>query len=549
MRQAHSPTVAFKTRAAQSRTTSYIAAFEWRWVVFVGCGLVLLAFLPLLWVALMGTGSWQFMGVLHNYLDGATYLAKMALGAGGDWMVVFQHTPETHTGAFIQTLYPLLGQLARVTGIPLIVMFHVARVFASLFMYAALYQLGAAIWTRVRARRVFLVIAATGAGFGWLFAPLTGLSIFPDFPLIPEAFPFFSTLVNVHFPLAIGVLALLVGMFIAVFRPGAEEDRALAMSFPIAGLLSLLLAFLYPQALVPLAGAVVLSIVVMFARERWMPRLVWTWTLALILPPIPILLYIMSLIAYNPAMARWNLQNVTPSPPLWALIIGLGLPLLVGLPGIYRAVRRFERDGDRFMLLWLVCMVILMLLPSNIQRRFGVGLMLPVAYFATRAIEDVWLPHIARRWRKLLFALFVPLAALSQILMLLLPVLPLTVGTPEQAVGIFLPRDYRDVFEWLGEHTTDQDVVLASPVVSTWIPGWTGARVVYGHPYETLDADAKLQLVNDWYAGTGDCAALLDRYNVRYVLYGQQESQLGEAPCRADLRLIARSGDVAIYAP
>jgi hypothetical protein len=47
-------------------------------------------------------------------------------------------------------------------------MFHVARVFASLFMYVALYQLAASIWSRVRARRVFFVVASIGAGLGSL---------------------------------------------------------------------------------------------------------------------------------------------------------------------------------------------------------------------------------------------------------------------------------------------------------------------------------------------------------------------------------------------
>ena len=36
------------------------------------------------------------------------------------------------------------------------------------------------------------------------------------------------------------------------------------------------------------------------------------------------------------------------------------LALIVALPGIYRAIRRFERDGDRVMLLWLACIVIAM---------------------------------------------------------------------------------------------------------------------------------------------------------------------------------------------
>ena len=56
----------------QVRQAVHIMAAEWRWVIFVGCALILLTFAPLLWVALTGTADWQFMGALHNYLDGAT---------------------------------------------------------------------------------------------------------------------------------------------------------------------------------------------------------------------------------------------------------------------------------------------------------------------------------------------------------------------------------------------------------------------------------------------------------------------------------------------
>ncbi|MCZ2096619.1 MAG: hypothetical protein LC121_10195, partial [Anaerolineae bacterium] len=254
-------------------------------------------------------------------------------------------------------------------------------------------------------------------------------------------------------------------------------------------------------------------------------------------------------VMYNPAMATWNAQNVTTSPSPPVLLLGFGIPLLAALPGLYRGVRRFERDGDRLMLLWLVCIVGAMYLPLNVQRRFGVGAMIPIAYFAVRAIEDVWLPRINRRMRNYVFALFLPLISISQFLMLFWPILPAITGYPQAARGIFLERDYAAAFRWLEPRTTDTDVILASPLVSAWIPGWSGARVVYGHPFETLDADEKRQQVADWYAGVGDCEALLDAYHVRYILAGPEEAPPGQTSCLTDLRQVEQVGSVAIYAP
>ncbi len=84
----------------QSRQAVHIIASEWRWVIIVASGLILLAFAPLLWMALTGTSDWQFMGALHNYLDGATYLSKIVQGERGIWLTFFQHTPENYPGRF-----------------------------------------------------------------------------------------------------------------------------------------------------------------------------------------------------------------------------------------------------------------------------------------------------------------------------------------------------------------------------------------------------------------------------------------------------------------
>lgn len=536
-----------------SRQPVYVTAAEWRWVVTLACGLVLLAFLPLLWVALRGTPDWQFMGVLHNYLDGGTYLSKMALGQSGAFLVEFLHTPQPHDGAFIQVLYLLLGHVSRLTGLPTIVLFHVARVLAALLMYAALYQLAAVVWARIRSRRIFFAVASVGSGLGWLFAPLTQIIEFPDFPLLPEAFPFFSSLMNVHFPLTIACLALLASYFIVLFRPGSDEDPLVRLGSPLAACLGVALALLYPQALVPFAGAVTLYMISVYLQTKKVSPVMLRWSLALILPVLPIAVYVVFVLGYNPAMTLWNQQNVTASPPPHILAVGFGLPLLIGLPSIWRAVRRFERDGDRFMLLWLLSMLILMYLPTNIQRRFAVGMMIPVAYFATRAVEDVWIRYLNRRLHRLIGVAGLLLISISSMVMLLLPALPAVAGDAGRSLGVFLQRDYIGAFNWVNQRSSTDDVVLASPPVSIWLPSWAGTRAVYGHPYETLNADLRLEQVESWFKGTGDCQLLLNSLNIRFVLVGPNERELtADGTSCVDqlaLPLQVESGSVRVYAP
>ena len=531
----------------QSGFTAHIAKSEWRWVIFVSVALVLLAYAPYAVLVLSGvSGSeWQFMGILHNSRDGATYLSKMMLGAEGEWLVHFQHTPEPHDGAFIQVIYPLLGQLAGLVGAPVGVVFHIIRLVASVFMYMALYQLAATIWMKIRTRRLFFVLVSVGAGFGWLYALLSGGAVDAPDLSIPEAFPLQSTFVNVHFPLAISCLALLLSVIIAVFRPGTDGEPTVSNGGLLAAALSFALGLLYPQALVPLGGAVLVYVALLgFSRQR-IPRREVLWVLTVILPVLPLAAYYGAVVMYNPAMAQWNQQNVTPAPPPVVMLIGFGLPLLLALPGIVHAVRRFsEGHDDRFMLIWLILIVIMIYLPTNIQRRFAVGMMLPVAYFATRALESFWFQHVtSRRWQYRLFVLLLPLMLLTPFFALFVP----TMNQPQDAQGLFLERDYIAAFDWLQSRTGLDDVILASEFVSQWIPGWVGARVVYGHPYETLQAATKKAQVEAWYQG--DCDDVIEQYHVKYILFGPEEAKAGRTPCLEALQPVVRSGEVFIYAP
>jgi hypothetical protein len=534
---------------SQLSDTTYITPKEWRWLIGVSSLLALLVFAPLVWVALRGTEDWQFMGMLHNYRDGATYLSKMQLGFEGNWLVSFQHTPEDHAGAFIQVLYLAMGHLARLLNISPLIVFHVSRLGAALIMYIALYQLAAVTWARPRSRQIFFVFSAVGAGFGWLLAPLLQTESFPDFALLPEAYAFFSTLVNVHFPLTIALLALLVALLIVMLRPGEKAISLEMLALPATVTTSILLALLYPQALVPIGAALAVHTGMLLIQRRPRARESLRLLFALGLPALPFAAYYMITVRFNPAMAIWNMQNVTPPPPLHVMLLGFGLPLLLALPALVRALRRFERDGDRFMLLWLVAMLVCVYLPTTTGRRFAVAMIVPIAWFATRAVEDVWLRYIARRIRPLVFVLVAVVIAISPLIMLFLPITPALVGYPQAAVGIFLERDYTTSFAWMRDRLRPGEVILAAPVVSTWIPGWTGARVIAGHPYETLNADEKEAALIAWYTGASSCEALLEAYPVRYVLLGPREAALGTTPCTDGMSIVARTETVTIYTP
>lgn len=544
----------------QSGYTGYVTSSEWRWVIWASAFFIILAFTPFLWIVLNGVTDtgWEFMGIMHDYENGATQLSRILQGRQGNILSQFLHTPEANNGTFFDMIYPIIGQLSRLVQLPVGVTFHIGRVVASLFMYMAIYQMAATIWMRIRTRRLFFAIAVGGTGFGWFFGVITQDASYLDLTA-PEVFPFFSSLANIHFPLTIGCMAFLTSLMVRIFRPGADAEPTVNNEGILIFALGLILAILYPLALMPILITFILMWLLRSYQAKKLVRREAYWLLWFVTPTLPIIAYYGVILGYEPIVGDiWRQINTIPPPNLLVFALSLGLPLAIAMPAIIRALRRFEPDGDQFMFLWLVIILLLIYLPTEAQRRFSIGLMLPIAYFATRAVEDFWFGFIVRRWRYRLLAILIPIMGASHLFMLYLPTRPIVTDNKEQARGMVLEQDYISAFDWLDSRVGSRDIILASPRPSLWIPVATGARVVFGHPAETADSRVKNRAVMRWYeAESADdpiCDDLLngvfsldEAYRVLYVIVGSQERDLGANACVENLDLIQTMNTVEIY--
>lgn len=507
-----------------------ISAAEWRWVIIISGLLVALTLAPFAWALARNQveDNWQFMGMLSNPKDGATYLSKIEQGRQGAWLFELRHTPQAHNGAGFHVFYLLLGHAARLTGLSSLLVFHLARVATGLFMFFALYQFGATVWVRLRPRRLFFLLAAVGSGLGWLLLVLDPDKIAIDLNT-PEAFPFFAAFTNPHFPLSIACLALIAATYLVVFRRGFTAEPGVDNGGLQIMLLSMVLALIQPFALIPIGAALIAYLLVRAYLTRQIPSHELRWSSMLWLPALPFAVYYGAVLQFNDVMAEFNRQNQTPSPAPYAYLVGYGLLLAVALPGLVRAIRRFERDGDQFMLLWFVLNAVLLYAPFNLQRRMVVGLIIPLVFFAVRSLEDYWFFRVPKRWRAPALAALLVFMLPSNFLNLAIPLFGV-VSSPEQGLenGLLVESGYWDAFHWLNERGEQSAIVLAAPTVSVWIPAYTPQRVVYGHEYETVPAEERLNQVEAWYGGE-DCATLLGStlpFHVAYIFWGPRERSL-----------------------
>jgi hypothetical protein len=124
----------------------------------------------------------------------------------------------------------------------------------------------------------------------------------------------------------------------------------------------------------------------------------------------------------------------------------------------------------------------------------------------------------------------------------------------QEGVRLHDPVLYRTKAEtialnWLASQTSNDALILAAPETGLIIPAFSGRRVIYGHPFETVKAAAEEQIVSDFFQNMSesDAQAFFAERGVDYVFFGPRERALGTPALLTDLELVFETGDVKIF--
>jgi asparagine N-glycosylation enzyme membrane subunit Stt3 len=351
--------------------------------------------------------------------------------------------------------------------------------------------------------------------------------------LIPESNTFFSLHINPHFPTA---MALMVGMMLNRGPRSKVSGRSRVGATMALSAMSLALAIVQPFAVVMVYATLGVHLLLRWRRDRQIAWLeMWTVFIAGVVT-LPLLIYTFWVTQADPVLHGWMAQNVTPSPPVWDYALGYGLILVLAVPGAIAAIRR-RSDTDLLFLAWIGVTAIALYAPFALQRRFSLGLHIPLAILAALGLC---------RLTKRRFAINLTLAAT---LLTTLLVMALAIGGGlKQDPRLFVSADEARAMDWLHENAPRNAVVLASPEMGLFIPAWAGRRVVYGHPFETVDAERTKARVENFFAmaNRAEREAMLREWKVAFVFAGPRERALGltEPPGR----VVFRNAIVTIYA-
>lgn len=474
--------------------------------------------------------AYVFGGFLLNPMDGNSYLAKMYQGFSGSWTFVLPYTAQPGEGSFLFIFYLFLGHLARLTGLSLLLTFHLARVFSSIILIITLYMFYMLVF-QSDSNKVFraLLLSSFGSGMGWLVSVL-GLMT-SDF-WVAEAYPFLSSYANPHFPLGLAIF-----LWILMDVSKKSDWRNLIQLL----ILSILLSWIMQFGIVMLCTFIFCRNLIDWRRKR---NVNWPAFLVILFFGGGFVGYQYIVIAQNPILSLWNDQNVTAAPPIWDLIISLSPALIFNYWGVKYIIKDSTRSQYQIILLWLFLGGALIYLPFNLQRRFMFGIYIPVVILCVVGVEILEVRFT--KLKRIIWPSLLVISLLTNFYLLLAGSFAVRAHNPKLVID---SSEYA-AFQWIEESTAEESLIMASPELGMFLPAYTGRKVLYGHPFETVNAQETKELVSQFYQGDlSDESAknFIVNKNIDYIFFGQRESKLGSPEYISQFDVIYDSEEVKIF--
>jgi hypothetical protein len=492
--------------------------------------LLIASALPALLGFVLSSDKVIYSGVVFNPVDGYSYLAKMEIGNAGDWLFRLPYTPDAGEGRWLYPFYIAAGQVLRTIRLSLPVGFNVLRIFSYGCLVFSLIKLAQCVFTNQPSNQPLnILLMAAGGGLGWILLPFGKFGA--DF-WISEAYPFLAGLANPHFPLALAIMVLSVLIV-------DQEYSGLRLAG--TGLLAITLSVLSPFGFVLMSAILVAG---------------WIWekkdglktslkpVLIFLVTGLPYCIYQYWAVGSTPQLAAWTAQNKTPSPEIWDVVLSFSPWIILMVTGGNYLYQQRENPIIRRLILWVVFAFILTVIPFNLQRRFMIGLYIPFS-----CLGLLVLPSVAEKVKvthKKLLIFCTALAIPTTILLIIM--VSVSIGT--RASLYFSDRDELAAIQWLTQQGDGKSLVLASDQTGMVIPSVSRLQVLYGHPFETVDAEKQKKGVIDFFSGNQnlvDSKSYLEKMKVNWIFYGPREKALGSPVILKNIIPIQQFGIVQIF--
>lgn len=475
----------------------------------------------------------SFGGLIFNPIDGYSYFAKMQQGASGEITFQLPYTSQENGTIFIFTFYILLGHISQLTSIEIPIIFNIFRIGIAILCFFSLDQLLKNLFRQddLYLKSAFISLLF-GGGLGWIYF------LFGDLPIdfwVSEAYIFLSSISNPHFILSFLILSFLLKLIL--------QEKVDIKSSVLFFILSIILSSVSPFA--SIIFCFVLIVDILQNRNKFLQKL--KIFLSFTVPAFIVGGYQYFSIKNDPILRAWDLQNITLTPGLINLIFGLS-PFIIGIAiMIYLNINNKIQISKPIWLLiiWILFAFCMVFVPFNLQRRFLVGIYLPITIVFWH-ITKSYIQSNQKRIKKAIPFILIGSVMISNLI--------ITVGSTS-AINtkdeiFYIGNNVSSAIDWMDRNIEKNSVILSNELNGLKIPALGHYKVVYGHPFETIRADEmKLNLSNFWMGQMSEENAkeFITENDVDYVFCGYTVS-INECPQITNLyKVVYNTEHIAIF--
>jgi hypothetical protein len=256
------------TATSLSNAKSDAKSAEYRWMLRVALFTMALTLLPYLigWSFAQGR---QFMWLGYNLDDSCVYLSWMRQAADGSLRALNLFTTDPQHGMLLNPLFLGMGWLARLTGLPLIAVYHGCRLLFGFGLLVVVWKFICLTIADTGARRFAFLCVCFASGVGWLPLPWDALPTSPTCPpgpidyWQPEAVTFLSLYLS---PLFCFSMLLQVAILTLLF----QGERTGKINYAVgAGICGFVLGLVHTYDILSLSAVWVVYLVVERIRRHF----------------------------------------------------------------------------------------------------------------------------------------------------------------------------------------------------------------------------------------------------------------------------------------
>jgi hypothetical protein len=451
--------------------------------------------------------NYEFSGFIIGVGDGNSYLAKMMLGANGEWLFTTPYTAYPQMKFFAFFPYLLLGKLA---GNPeqtlqLITLFHLFRWVGIVFLIFETFRFSSIFVKDRNTSLLITVLLVFGGGLGWLAIIFPGMVNY-RLPLefySPETFGFLSVFSLPHLLFARAFLYKSFRTLLLI----VDKPNFSIKQFLLSGS-SLLLSGIF-QPINLFIGCFVMGIffLVKSIREKAYSINIKKYILWII-PASPLFFYNFFSFLFDPYLSTWQDQNRIISPPVIDYLLAYGVGVII-LILVYKRGLSHQINNRLFLNIWIILIPVLIYFPVNIQRRLTEGVWLCFCVYIGIFI-------MANKKLSLKFLLF---------LVFILSTLLFTIGSFQTIQHIDSPiyssKSIIEVGKYLQNEVMIGDVVLAPFDESNLLPAHVPVKVITGHGPESKNLSEITEKLDLFYQGElslKETQEFLELFNIKFII-------------------------------